>query len=100
MFKRRPTRLSTQRMGRGLLFDSLLPLEDLEGSTHENNSTFGTPLQDLDLQSILSKIQLSFFSAEKPSVKLKSIEPSKSETNVQKCSAIPRGMFTEPSALN
>ncbi|HEL9716989.1 TPA: ATP-binding protein [Legionella pneumophila] len=92
MFKRRPTRLSTQRMGRGLLFNSFLPLE---GSAHENNSTFGTPLQDLDLQSILSKIQLSFFSAEKPSVKLKGIEPSKSEANVQKCSAIPREMFTE-----
>lgn len=33
--------------------------------------------------------------AEKPSVKLKSIELSESEANVQKCSAISRGMFTE-----
>lgn len=92
MFKRRPTRLSTQRMGRGLLFDPVLPLED---STHENDSIFGTTLQDLDLQSILSKLQLRFFSTEKPSVKLKSIEPPKSEASIQKCSAIPRGMFTE-----
>ncbi len=92
VFNRRPTGLSTQRMGRGLLFDSVLSLED---STHENDSIFGTTLQDLDLQSILSKLQLSFFSADKPSVKLKSIEPPKSEAVVQKCSPIPRGMFTK-----
>ena len=67
----------------------------LEDSTHENDTIFGATLENFDLQSILSKLQLSFFSAEKPSVKLKSIEPSKSEENVQKCSAIPRGLFTE-----
>jgi hypothetical protein len=89
MFNRRPTRLSTGGMGRGLLFDSVLPLED------SNDSIFGNTLQDLDLQSILSKLQLSFFSREKPSVRLKSIEPPKTETGVQQCSVIPRGMFTK-----
>lgn len=95
MFSRRSTRLSTQRMGRGLLFDSVLSLED---STHGNDTILATSLlQDLDFQSILSKLQLSFFSADKqPSTKKpKRIEPPKSEVSVQKYNTIPREMFTK-----
>ncbi|HAU1718488.1 TPA: hypothetical protein JBI80_14065 [Legionella pneumophila] len=90
---KRTNRFSTKLMDSESFLDSFLPIEY---DAHENDSTFGLAPKDFDLQSILSKIQLSFFKdTKKSSIKPNEINPPKSETKVKEYSGIPKGIFTE-----